>query len=65
MLGKEKNLYIKADKDGVGFFYNHDDIKPFGYFLYDERGKNEWFGVWEEKLVKLSHDIKSRQSVLE
>lgn len=62
---KESNLYIKTDKDGLGFFHNHDDLKPFGYFLYDERGKNEWFGVWDGKFVKLSHGIKNRKSILE
>lgn len=58
------NLKLEEDKKGI-YFFHKDDNSIYGYFLYSERGKKEWFGIWEDNLVKLRLKTKDNSSILE
>jgi hypothetical protein len=40
--------------DGVGVrIQKNDETSPKGYFLYNDRRKGSWTGIWKDELVRL------------
>lgn len=58
-------LHVLEDSRGLRFQYNEHDSTPLGYFLFIEKSKNSWGGVFEDKIVRLELVTSPRESILE
>ncbi|MCB1177515.1 MAG: hypothetical protein KDK36_08055 [Leptospiraceae bacterium] len=63
--GDPATVYVKSDKNGIRFLKAKNDITPIGYFLFTEKKKDLWSGIWKKEVVRMEKEITRKKSILE